>query len=81
MDLSLSLFLSLNIFACQADAEGRDSWLASSNVAANTGFYNSLGYNTIAMFVVGEDNPTWKGSPIVVAIVRAFIGPLTRFSG
>ena len=49
----------------------------SCNVAANTVFYNSLGYETVAMFVVGEDNVTWKGAPVVIAIVSV---PASRTS-
>jgi hypothetical protein len=45
------------------------TWLQSSNIA-NTEFYNSHGFFTIAEVVVGENNPTWDGEPVVVSIVR-----------
>ncbi|KAJ3488792.1 hypothetical protein NLI96_g2578 [Meripilus lineatus] len=52
-----------------ADAEARDSWLFSSNVEANTGFYNNLGYITVATFLLGDDNPTWRERPVTIALV------------
>ena len=36
---------------------------------ANTGFYNSLGFETVATTVAGNDNPTWTENPVVVSIV------------
>ena len=41
----------------------------SSNVA-NEGFYNSLGFTTVARLTLGEDNPTWDKPPVPVDIVR-----------
>ena len=46
-------------------------WLGSSNVAANTGFYNSLGFKTVEIFFLGNDNPTWTEDPIPIALVSA----------
>ena len=54
----------------QADKEKRSSWLISSN-PANEGFYNTLGFKTEKEILLGDDNPTWTGPPIVVALVRA----------
>lgn len=53
----------------QADAEGRAVWLASSNVAANTGLYNSLGFITVDTIYLGDDNPTWTEPPIPIDVV------------
>lgn len=53
----------------QADAMGRATWLHSSNTKANTGFYRSLGFVTVAESVIGDDNPNWKGEPFVTAIM------------
>lgn len=53
----------------QADILSDTTWLQSSNID-NTGFYNSHGYFTVAEIVLGEDNPTWDGKPVVVSIVR-----------
>ncbi len=57
---------------CQADQQGRATWLASSNVAVNTVFYNSLGFVTVKQFMLGDDNPTWEETPFPIAIVSAY---------
>lgn len=44
-------------------------YLVSSNVKANTKFYNSLGFKAIAEMQLGDENPTWKKPPIVIAVV------------
>ena len=53
----------------QADAEGRAVVLGSSNVAANTAFYNSMGYFTVDTFLLGEDDPTWDEPPFPFDVV------------
>jgi len=45
-------------------------WLVSSNIA-NTAFYNSHGFQTIALILLGEDNPDWHAEPIVVSLVSS----------
>lgn len=57
----------------RADAEGRSSYLISSNTA-NTEFYNSHGFFTLAETVVGNNNPTWKGPPISMPLMIRVYG-------
>lgn len=52
----------------QADAQGRAVSLTSSN-PANTVFYTSLGFTEKAKIILGNDNPTWQGLPVVLLIV------------
>ncbi|PSR74968.1 hypothetical protein PHLCEN_2v9382 [Hermanssonia centrifuga] len=56
-----------------ADQQGRATWLASSNVAVNTDFYNSLGFVTVKQFMLGDDNPMWKEAPFPIAVVKVFL--------
>ncbi|THH31289.1 hypothetical protein EUX98_g2866 [Antrodiella citrinella] len=56
-------------FTKEADARGVASYLVSSNVEANTSFYNQVGYRTIKMITLGEDDPTWTKPPVPVAIM------------
>lgn len=51
-----------------ADAEGRSTYLFSSN-PINTEFYNSHGFFTLAELMVGDDDPTWKKPPVPIALV------------
>lgn len=53
----------------KADAQWLDTWLVSSNVA-NTGFYEHCGFQTVSTFTLGDGNPTWTRSPVVVTVVR-----------
>ena len=56
----------------RADYEGRSTWLFSSN-PANDAFYESFGFVRLGEAVVGENNPTWKGEPVRMALmVRVF---------
>lgn len=57
------------IVKSQADRRCLPTYLISSNVKANTGFYNSLGFFTVKELLLGDDNPTWKEPPVVVAVV------------
>jgi len=57
------------ILTTKADIENHPAWLVSSNVEVNTGFYNNLGFYTVAEFVVGDDNPTWEGPPVMIAVM------------
>ena len=49
--------------------ELRGAWLISSNVEANTRFYNALGFHTVATIFAGDSNPTWQEEPVPIAIV------------
>ncbi|GBE83450.1 hypothetical protein SCP_0504990 [Sparassis crispa] len=51
-----------------ADAQGRSTWLLSSNVA-NTGYYENLDFWTVGEFSLGDNNPTWKKPPIIIRIM------------
>jgi len=51
-----------------ADAQQRSTWLASSNIA-NTGFYNSQGFQTVGYISLGEADRDWKEPPIIVNIM------------
>ena len=59
----------------QADARGVQSWLVSSNTI-NRGFYHSLGFEVVATFYVGEDDPMWTAPPVPVDIVSGRDVPL-----
>lgn len=52
----------------QADAEGRATWLCSSNLA-NTEFYEQCGFVGVRDFTLGEDDPTWTKPPVVARVV------------
>ncbi|KAK7695768.1 hypothetical protein QCA50_000405 [Cerrena zonata] len=58
----------VKILNAKADSEGRTTMLISSNVKANTGFYNSLGFQTVATIFLGDD-PDWHEPPVPVAIM------------
>ncbi|KAL4242497.1 hypothetical protein ABKN59_011710 [Abortiporus biennis] len=51
------------------NAQGKDIWLVSSNTAMNTGFYTKHGFVTVSNFELGNENPSWKGSPIPIHIM------------
>lgn len=57
----------------RADKERRSSYLISSNTA-NTEFYNSHGFFTLAETVVGDNNPSWKGAPIPMPLMVRIYG-------
>ena len=52
-----------------ADTRGRDVVLFSSNIA-NVPFYYGLGFKTIGQVVLGNDNPTYEGAPVLVDLVH-----------
>ncbi|THH12228.1 hypothetical protein EW145_g101 [Phellinidium pouzarii] len=56
-----------------ADAEGRSTYLFSSN-PINTEFYNSHGFFTLAVVSVGDDNPTWKRPPVLIPLMVRIYG-------
>ncbi|KAH8107645.1 hypothetical protein BXZ70DRAFT_1606 [Cristinia sonorae] len=58
-----------NIVTAEADARNMETFLISSNVAANTVFYNQFGFFTEKTFFLGEDDPTWKKDPVPIAIM------------
>lgn len=53
----------------RADELSKPIYLMSSNVKANTKFYNSLGFVTTAEIILGDSNPTWDKPPIVIALM------------
>lgn len=55
---------------CQADAQGRGTWLISSNYA-NAAFYESHGFVPKREVVLGDKNPTWGRPPVVMLLVRS----------
>ncbi|KAJ3536140.1 hypothetical protein NM688_g6877 [Phlebia brevispora] len=55
----------------QADEEKRATWLVSSNIA-NTGFYQSLGFEIKGEIVLGDDNPTWREPAVVMFVPHGF---------
>jgi len=57
------------VFTDEADMRGLASYLVSSNVEANTRFYNHVGFRIVKEFLLGDDNPTWKRAPVVIAIM------------
>ncbi|KAI0796889.1 hypothetical protein C8Q75DRAFT_215845 [Abortiporus biennis] len=57
------------VVSAVADAQGRECFLLSSNVKVNTVFYNNLGYETVDIFLLGEDNPKWDKEPVPVALM------------
>lgn len=61
----------------KADAQWLDTWLVSSNVA-NTGFYEHCGFQTVSTFTLGDGNPTWTRSPVVVTVMIREFRPQTR---
>lgn len=65
----MTLILRSATHVSQANDQHRATWLLSSNVL-NDNFYHSLGFVTVAEMTLGEDNPTWNGPPIVLALVR-----------
>ena len=66
MFVSIS-FHSVNVI--QADEHKRSTWLFSSNTA-NIPFYNHFGFQVKGQYVLGDDNPTYEGPPVVVVLVR-----------
>ncbi|KAF5364345.1 hypothetical protein D9756_000401 [Leucocoprinus leucothites] len=50
------------------DVTNQAIWLKSTN-EKNTGFYMSHGYVVVAEAIVGDDNPEWNGTPVVIKIV------------
>jgi len=53
----------------EADSRSLKTWLVSSNVKANTTFYNNLGFFNVKTIILGDENPTWKESPVKVDIM------------
>ncbi|KAL4249111.1 hypothetical protein ABKN59_005785 [Abortiporus biennis] len=57
------------VVSAVADSKGRECFLFSSNVKANTVFYNNLRYEIIDTFTLGEDNPKWDKEPVTIALM------------
>jgi len=64
----------VRVVTATADAQGRSTWVTSSNVD-NTEFYESFGFRLVGEFSVGEGNPIWDKPPVVV---RVFVRPPTE---
>lgn len=62
-----------------ADAQHRNTYLLSSNIA-NTGFYNSMGFQVVDFAVVGEDNPDWHEAPVVLNIMVREFGKVKEYN-
>ncbi|KAF7798330.1 hypothetical protein EIP86_009551 [Pleurotus ostreatoroseus] len=60
----------LRIATATADTEKRATWLISSN-AANAAWYALFGFRTRAEIVLGAENPTWRGAPVVLMLLCA----------
>ncbi|TFK28898.1 hypothetical protein FA15DRAFT_664997 [Coprinopsis marcescibilis] len=58
----------LDTITRMADMLSVACWLESSNVA-NEGFYNSHGFYTVGEAAIGDDDPTWKGQPVIVQVM------------
>ena len=69
LDSKLQQLTSLS----QADAQGRATYLVSSNIL-NFEFYNSHGFETVGEVYLGDDNPGWHQEPITVQLVSSIIG-------
>ena len=61
----------------QADAQGRATWLASSN-PANLAFYRAHGFRTVERFFMGADDPTWDAPPFPIDLVRGLLHSVGR---
>ncbi|KAF9057977.1 hypothetical protein BJ165DRAFT_97082 [Panaeolus papilionaceus] len=51
-----------------ADHLGKKTWLHCSNIN-NVTFYNKHGFQTIVDVVLGDDNPSWPGPPVIRSIM------------
>lgn len=51
-----------------ATLQDRPTVLVCSNVA-NTTFYESHGFTTIAETLIGDDDPTWREKPFTVKVM------------
>lgn len=58
----------LNAVISQVDDTFHAAWLKSSD-QANTAFYNSHGFMVVTEVVLGDQNPTWTGPPVVITIM------------
>ncbi|KAI0832527.1 hypothetical protein BC628DRAFT_1406981 [Trametes gibbosa] len=58
-----------------ADADGHDVWLVTTDAYA---FYEGLGFSVVRSATVGDENPMWKGEPIVIRVMLR--GAKPRFS-
>ncbi|THH31292.1 hypothetical protein EUX98_g2865 [Antrodiella citrinella] len=48
----------------EADSRALKTYVVSSNVNANTVFYNNLGFFTAKTIVLGDKNPKWRKPPV-----------------
>ncbi|KAI0265203.1 hypothetical protein BC834DRAFT_880529 [Gloeopeniophorella convolvens] len=58
----------VNAVCALADMRAAPTWLLSSNIA-NTGFYNSVGFQTEVDVVLGDNNPSWHSDPVIVPLM------------
>lgn len=68
----LRLFLELTLIGLQADRRSLRLYLFSSNMKANSTFYQNLGFRSVHRFTVGEDNPAWNDPPVEVEFVGRY---------
>lgn len=54
----------------QADAEGRDTWVVTSDGSA---FYEAQGFDLLRVVTLGTDNPTYHGEPVKVNLVSVVV--------
>ena len=62
--------------SAQVDERGLACYLLSSDVEANTAFYNRVGYRTVKTFYLGDNNPSWNEAPVPVALVSTDLHPI-----
>ncbi|KAG6829618.1 hypothetical protein H0H92_004025 [Tricholoma furcatifolium] len=67
----------LNFAVEMADKSNNAIWLASSN-AANNGFYNYHGFETVGTAYMGTENPNWEEKPVAVCFVSRLL-PLEEY--
>ncbi|KAI9056587.1 hypothetical protein FKP32DRAFT_1479529 [Trametes sanguinea] len=57
----------VNTVVGMAAAEGRDVWVVTANASE---FYRRLGFVVMMKAILGEDNPTWHGEPIILHVMH-----------
>lgn len=64
----LQSLLTFERRSSKADADDRETWLLSSNIA-NVTFYSRFGFEKVAEVVLGANNPTYDGPPVRLPLV------------
>ncbi|TCD69849.1 hypothetical protein EIP91_005926 [Steccherinum ochraceum] len=57
------------IVTAEADSRNLKTYLVSSNVEANTVFYNRLGFFSARRITLGDSNPTWHNPPFEIEVM------------